>query len=270
MKRNISICKEHFMLHIRNLLLLCGIFLCWGTLTAKEPNLHICTVASHYKKGFEQLLVSCQQRGVEVDVLGYGQPFRSPSENVLHVQRYLEMLPEDDVVMFVDGYDVMILERTETILEKFLQLQAPFVISVERYCWPYPERIHEYPAGPTSFRYINSGSYIGYVSAVKDILGEMLAEAAPLKATDDEQGLFTLHYLRHPEKYTFDSYCKLFMPLAGVIEQEISINGISKTVRCLETSTRPCVVHGNGGSRPLYQLAYDCLFPAQPAAEETN
>src|SRR5262245_58541297 len=127
-----------------------------------SQELHICTVASHQTKGLDQLLHSCEYRAVSIDILGLNQPFLGLSHKLIYVQEYVKNLPKDDIVLYVDAYDVLILASKEDIVSTFLDMQAPFVISVERFCWPHPDLEPKFPRGPTSFRYINSGSFIGY------------------------------------------------------------------------------------------------------------
>ncbi len=221
-----------------------------------KPILHICTVASQETKGLMQLKDSCRRYNVSVDILGFGMPYRGNCEKLLHVQQYLETLPDNDVVLFVDGYDVLFQSTSENILNLFLEMNVPFVISVEKYCWPDSHLAPDYPKSPTSFKYINSGSYIGYVGHMKQIFSELEI----LRLYGSDQGVFTRHFFKAPEKYTFDYYCKLFLPLAGVIPGELIIDRQTKLVRCKSTKTTPCIIHGCGGGRGLYQQIYNTLY----------
>lgn len=218
--------------------------------------LHVCTVASKHTRGLEQLLHSCRYFDIQIDVLGMDQPFRGLSEKFLLVEEYIRKLDDKDIVLFVDAYDTLFLEGTENILNKFYKMEAPFVISVERYCWPYRDRWKEFPEGPTSFRYINTGTYIGYVYQLRQIFKEL----APIYAGQIDQGIMTLHYFKNPDLYTFDSTCTLFMPMAGMARCEIVIDQKAFNVTCVETGTTPSIIHGNGGSKPHYQWIYDTLF----------
>lgn len=226
----------------------------------RKNHLHLCTVATEETKGLRQLLDSCEQNGFLQDihgpvVLGLGTPFLGFTDKLIQVQKYLEKLPDNDVVLFVDAYDVVVLKSPEVIYSTFLAMNAPFVISADRICWPYHHLASEYPPSPTSFRYINAGSYIGYVGYIK----ELFKELAPLIPEEDDQGLMTKHFLRHPEKYTLDYHGKLFLPTAGLSSEDLEIDKQNKTVRSVETGTTPCILHGNGFS-PWYQYTYDSLY----------
>jgi hypothetical protein len=234
---------------------LCAFALFQTTSLIADPKLRICTVATQQTKGLNQLLDSADRYGLSIEILGMGIPFLGNSHKFMLVQDYIENLDEDDVVLFVDAYDVLFFADEDKILQTFLDFDKPFIISVERYCWPYPELEPLFPRGPTSFRYINSGSYMGYVYQIKDIMNDI--RPGPYQ---DDQGLITKHYFQNPDMYTFDVYGELFMPLAGVIIQEFEFNYFDKTVTMGETGVKPCMIHGNGGSRPMYQQMYDQFY----------
>jgi predicted O-methyltransferase YrrM len=231
----------------------------------KTPNFHICTVASHKTRGLEQLLDSCKRFNVPIKILGLGLPFRGLSDKLLYVKKFLKDLPDDDVIMFVDAYDVLFMKTKEEILKQFLSMKVPFVIAVEAYCFPLKSRVNDFPPSPTPFfKFINSGTYIGYVKSLKEIFNEM----KDIKPSDDDQARFMLHYFDNREKYTFDYYCKLFMPLPRVSIHHLEIDQKNFTVKCNLTNTFPCIIHGNGVGRPLYQYIYDYLFLHNPYFEK--
>lgn len=183
-------------------------------------------------------------------------PFQGLAHKLLYVRDYIETLPDSDVVLFVDGYDVLILEEEQTLLNKFINSGHCFIVSGERYCWPLINRCSEFPVQPTSFRFVNSGVYIGYVHALKTFFGKIPA----INPKISDQGILSAYYLLYPGEIHIDAYCDFFLTLAGVIPEELKLDPIGKKVFFTETGTTPCLIHGNGGSRPLYQIIYDRLF----------
>lgn len=217
--------------------------------------LHFCTVASTKKNGLKQLLKSCRENKIDLQVLGFEKPFRGFCEKFIQMLEYIKTLNDEDIILFTDAYDSLVLSNEKTILEKFFSMQSPFVISCEKNCWPDKELSALYPATPFSFRYINTGSYIGYVGFLKRYFQTLM----PFKAEDNDQRLITLDYLKHPEKYTLDTSCKIFLPTWGIESTGLSIDQKKRSVFCFETQNSPCIIHGNGNS-PWYQYIYDCLF----------
>lgn len=246
-----------------------SLFFLLQQLTAAEDikpavKLHVCTVAAYPDKAMAPLLSSCDEHGIDIDILGVLKPQRGLGERLLFVQEYIKDLSDDDVVLYVDHNDVLILASPEEILNAFQEAGAPFVISVERYCFPYPEKAADFPNENSTFRFLNSGSYIGYVGTLKAMFKEM----SPIDAFENDQSLLMSHYFEHPGRYCFDSKCKLFMPLAGVIKEELEIDVQNRKVICKETHSSPCIIHGNGGSFPLYEEIYGELYKKEvPAAE---
>lgn len=230
-----------------------------------KPSLHVCTVASHESTCLQQLLDSCVRQGITLDVLGMGQPFEGWAHKFIYVRKYLEELPDTDVVLFVDAYDALILAPPERILKTFLDMKTSFVVSAEKYLYPYPERKLEFPQGPTSFKYINSGVYIGYVGYIKQLFKKL----SPFKEKDDDQGLLILHYLKHPKELALDRHCELFLNTYGLEADDLIIDTQKRSIRCVETGTTPCVVHGQRHSI-WYQYIYDLFFPKSEQESKTN
>ena len=220
---------------------------------SQRPVLHVCTVASREIKLVAPLQESCTHNGISLEVLGQDMPFQGFGEKFLHVQQFIKTLPDTDVLLFVDAFDVLLLARADVIIDKFLKFNAPFVVSAERTCWPFRELAPKYPKSPTSFQYLNSGTYIGYVSYIK----QLFCDLSPV-ATEDDQGMMTCHYLKHPEMYTLDTFCELFLTTLN-ISDELAIDVQNKSVHCLETKTSPCVIHGNGQSL-WYRYLYNRFF----------
>lgn len=217
--------------------------------------LHVCTNASHQIPALEQLLESCRANGIHLDVLGLGEPF-SFGKKLNDYLKYLEGIPPDDVVLFIDAYDVLILADEKTILEKFFLMNAPFVISVETNCFPFAHLAPYYPPSPTKFKYLNVGSYIGYANHIQQIYEDL----SPIPDDIDDQGLLTVYFLKYPEKFKLDYHCELFLTLFQVTKKELVLDRQKKIVKSLTTGTEPCLVHGNGPAKVLYQKIYDTLF----------
>ncbi len=166
---------------------------------------------------------------------------------------YLEQsrFPDDDLLLVVDAYDVLILADEKTIVDKFLNMQVPFLISVEK-------TMHR---DQEPSRFINAGSYLGYVGHVK----KWLRDLRPVKEAFSDQRQIVRHYTQHPEMYTFDYYCQLFIALAFVKDSEIKIDEENGKVHCLITGSTPCVVHGPGAyGKKKYQEMYNKLFTKSP------
>lgn len=224
--------------------------------SAAEPiPLHICTVASRPKPGLQQLLLSAEKFGLRVEVLGMGLPYKKNGQKLLYVRDYLENIPDTDLVLFVDAYDVIFLADENIIKDKFYSFNSPFVISAETNCFPFPELASAYPESPTLFKYLNSGTYMGYAGYIKFLLNEF-----PIEENKSDQGQLTKLFLRNSHEITLDYYSELFLTLHGLKGNHIKLEKEPKLVHCLVTGSTPPIIHGNGLGKKLYQHIFNTLF----------
>jgi hypothetical protein len=217
---------------------------------------HVCTVASRQNENLNKLIFSCEKHHIDLVILGLGLPYHGNGTKLLRMDHYIHTLPDDDIVMFVDAFDVLVVADKEVILEKFFKLNAPFVMSAEKACYPFAHRANDYPPAPSVFKFINSGSYIGYVRNLK----EWLTDISPIDLQASDQGQMTNHYLDKNAFFVLDYFCELFLPLFKVKPEEIAIDEDDRVVRCLTTGSEPCVIHANGKSFNLWDIIYEKLL----------
>ena len=184
-----------------------------------------------------------------------GEPF-SFGKKLKGYHRYLQQIPEDEVVLFIDAYDILILANEKTIVDKFLSMGAPLVIAAETNCFPFSHLSSHYPLSPTKFKYLNSGSYLGYAGFIRRIYDGL----SPIPDDIDDQGLLSVYFLHHPDKFLLDYTCQLFLTLYQVDKKELVLDSKNKSVRSLTTESEPCLIHGNGPAKILYQHIYDTIF----------
>jgi hypothetical protein len=70
-------------------------------------DIHIVTVATESKYYFPYLVESCKKHGLNLEVLGFGEKWTGFNMRFRLMTDYLKQLPENDIVCFVDGYDVL-------------------------------------------------------------------------------------------------------------------------------------------------------------------
>lgn len=221
---------------------------------------HVCTVATHDKnENLSKLIRSCRLHGIKLEILGMNRPWYGNGTKYLYVMEYLNTLQDHEIVLFVDGFDVLILADKKEILDKFLKLKVPFLMSTERNCYPLSERKHEFPPSPTSFAYLNTGGYIGYVGHLKQWFRD-LGDIDPCQC---DQKQTSLHFLKDDNTkrfYHFDYNCEIFLSLAGVWKEEVNFDKRKQAVFVNETRSFPCVLHANGGGFAIWHIAYDLFI----------
>ncbi|MCE5319251.1 MAG: hypothetical protein LLG04_18045 [Parachlamydia sp.] len=132
--------------------------------------LHVCTVANKKTRPLEQLLESCNHYQVPISVLGLDLPYPGNGQKLVLLKEFIQPLPDDDIVLLVDAFDVLILASPETLLERFLEMQNPCAIGAEKICYPFSHLKKRFPPSPTRFKYLNSGTVMGYAGYLKKML----------------------------------------------------------------------------------------------------
>ncbi len=125
--------------------------------------------------------------------------------------------------------------------------------------YSYEHLASSYPPAPTPFKYINTGSFIGYVGSLKKWLNAL----QPIDPGGCDQGQTTVHYLKKPKNrsfFTLDHHCRLFLTLYMVDEKDVKIDTKNKIVECLITHSYPCVIHANGQSFQAWNKIYQQLI----------
>lgn len=223
---------------------------------------HVITVATDESKSV-LLRTSAERQSITLNNLGSGVVWEggdmtSPGggQKVNLVKGFLQGIGDEDIVMFVDGYDVIINDNMTTILERYNDMGADIVFAAEKTCWPDKSIAEQFPKPHTEYRYLNSGLYIGTAGALKRVFAGDIANGA------DDQLYMQKAFLNQGEigvKAILDVENYLFQCLATTNDAEVVIKA---NKQLLNTATRccPCIVHGNGGPRD--KLKFDNIAEA--------
>lgn len=167
------------------------------------------------------------------------------------VNEFIKSLPDDDIIVLLDGYDVLpfngcTLETLRNAVETNFDLDK-VTFNAETNCFPLSELAQKYPAAPGKWRYLNAGLYAGKVSAVKRMYTAVLGD---IVRVGDDQHALSLLFLSRPDLLALDYECRVFQSLyngsvgAGVNMPDFVIAGT--TIRNKQFDTTPLLFHGNG------------------------
>lgn len=165
------------------------------------------------------------------------------------LKHHLESLPDHDVVVFSDGFDVFWSSPVDEVVGRYLGMKAEVVFASEKYLWP--NKHLRFPPCHTDYRYLNSGCFVGRVGELKRILQTPILDSA-----DDQL------YLQHQflsgrfdikldyEQYIFQTNSEAVKVIRGMI--------YNSDTRCYG-----CIYHGNGGNdaKKRFECLYDQLYP---------
>eukprot|EP00403_Amphidinium_massartii_P000559 CAMPEP_0178375238 /NCGR_PEP_ID=MMETSP0689_2-20121128/2783_1 /TAXON_ID=160604 /ORGANISM="Amphidinium massartii, Strain CS-259" /LENGTH=350 /DNA_ID=CAMNT_0019995221 /DNA_START=332 /DNA_END=1380 /DNA_ORIENTATION=+ len=178
----------------------------------------------------------------------------------------------NDVALFTDALDVMILGNATEIVEKFQILEAEegrsIFFNAEERCFPPTvcNPAEGYPTSPT-----RSGVFVGRIWALRRML------ASHVGKTPHDQEWYQAFYLEHQDLVGLDRECLLLCAIDGTRPR---VDGIclardASRLMNLDTGSSPSVVHFKGighwpymsswGRTTPTHTAFRHLFPASAA-----
>jgi len=151
--------------------------------------------------------------------IGLGKKFIDLFSKLDAFKEYIETVDPNEILIFVDGYDVVQRRTDLTNFEtKFIEYGADLIFSAETYCWPNPWIAYQFPrvppskTGPLPYRFPNSGTFVGYARAIKRML-----EWDIYRLNHDDQGYVHDFYLRCKDvKIALDVEQVLFQTCTGI------------------------------------------------------
>jgi hypothetical protein len=180
-------------------------------------DLHIVTVVNESKYYFPYLEESCERNGKELEVLGLGEKWTGFNFKYKKMVEYLKTLPENDIVCFVDGYDVICVRDLNDIKEQFLEIKektgCKMIVGHDKLI--ITELLRLFSSlyfGNCDGQYLNSGTYIGYVKDVFEILIDIIRKS-PNDDADDQKTL-TEYCNKNPKEIYIDKDNEVFLAMA--------------------------------------------------------
>uniref|UniRef100_A0A1A8F817 Procollagen-lysine 1, 2-oxoglutarate 5-dioxygenase 1a n=1 Tax=Nothobranchius korthausae TaxID=1143690 RepID=A0A1A8F817_9TELE len=218
----------------------------------------VVTVATKETGGFSRFLRSAKHFNYTVKVLGRGETwtggdYRSApagGQKVRLLKAALEkMTSEDQIVLFVDSFDVVFASSPKELLRKFQQAKHKVVFSSESLIWPDRHLEDKHPHVREGHRFLGSGGFIGYLPNVKQMISNWTGGD-----DDSDQLFFTKIYIdpakRKALNITLDSKCRLFQNLHGALDEVVlKFENGRVRARNVQYDTLPVIVHGNGPTK---------------------
>ena len=169
---------------------------------------------------------------------------------LLLTNEYIKYLPDDHIVMFVDGYDVIINNNKENIINKYYQLTKgeKALFSAEKVCYPNISLLSSYPETSSIYKYLNSGTYISTVKILKKLFNILMKKIHRFHyffdfRVDDQECFTEIFLFNNQDLIMLDYNVEIFNCLYACIDDiEFKDNKIYNKA----TQTYPMVFHGNG------------------------
>jgi len=147
-------------------------------------HLEIITYANKSQGRFEELVNN--EFNINVTVLGWGTEWKGFSDKYKAMSEYLEHKNDEDIVVFLDGFDTKINKDPVNLVNIFADMDCKVLVSRD----PVPVAwVSREIFGTCKNNVVaNSGLYMGYVKYVKQFINDALN----MKCDDDQVNLNTL------------------------------------------------------------------------------
>lgn len=239
---------------------LCGLSSLTNGEDARIPaeKLSVLTVATKETDGFKRFLRSAKHFNYTVKVLGRGEkwtggdylsaPGGGQKVRLLKAA-LLEMKSEDQVILFIDSYDVVFASGPKELLKKFQQTKHKVVFSSESLIWPDRHLEDKYPHVREGNKFLGSGGFIGYTPSIKEMVSNWTGGDS-----DSDQLFFTKIYIdpakRKALNISLDTKCRLFQNLHGALDEVVlKFEDGRVRARNVQYDTLPVILHGNGPTK---------------------
>lgn len=178
--------------------------------------MRVCTVATHSDRYFPVLKASCERFSTELVVLGWGEKWQGFAWKFAKMLEYLDLVHDDEIVMFVDGYDVVLLQSPAIIEKRFLASGAQMIVAQDR---QHPTLLVRYFMSKCFHEVdgntVNTGTYIAYAGYLKQFLHMMRLFSNDFAAGENDQEIASRIWKQFPSMITIDTRKEFFIALYG-------------------------------------------------------
>jgi hypothetical protein len=211
-------------------------------------------VATHSERYYPYLKLSAERNNFDLVTLGWGEKWKGFGWRFELMRKYLKSLKTDEIICFIDGYDVIILEDIKTLEQKFISQingdKSKIILAVES---ETDSNIGNFIIKVWSnfFSYkcdnklINAGTYVGYSSTLLNVFDSMCREFE-CKSDSDDQIILQRYCATNLNKFIFDTNSNIFLtmgdPIKPIIPNTNYIKIENKTLIYKSTIT-PSIFH---------------------------
>lgn len=206
-------------------------------------------VSMHKTDGVLRFEDFCKSYGLNYQIVGEGKEWRGGDlaisagggQKINELLGAIENL-ENQLIIVCDTFDLIPVAGEKEILDKYHSIctNNQVLFSSETVCWPDKNLASVYPSVNTKYKYLNSGSFMGY----RDDIYRMICDGNILD-NDDDQLYFSLKYIQG-EKIILDHSCHIFQAINAVAD-DLSIH--RNRIYNKYTNSYPIFLHGNGPAK---------------------
>ncbi len=208
--------------------------------------MRLVTVANKSGGYFEFLVASCRRFGAELEVLGWGKPWRGFNLKNIMMNHYLKDIPDHEIICVIDAHDVILLRplwELEAAFVKFTEENGrKIVVGIDRNTNMFHAAYCSIQYGSCNGEFLNAGTYIGYAGDIRGMVQYAL-EINHMEHADDQK-LLTMYCDKHPEKIYIDDGM-FFLTSGACFGKKMPIHEFIMSPDGIEyKGHRPFFIHG--------------------------
>jgi len=236
----------------------------------RPGRLHLLTVATKETAQVANFRTMAANAEFSLNVLGMGRDFIGHGMKMTLINEWLERkeLPENDLIMYVDSGDGMILApaKAQKIASQYMRFCAPIVFGAEMKLNPDPAMLMfmptDVPEG-VKYRWLNAGQFIGRVGTVRKMYKSIFKDLEkhftnigrefPAARCDDQRWI-QRWMIHHPDAIALDTQARIFQTLDGQFADTFEVvDGKVGVLKSKESGFTPAVLHVQGPYwKPMY------------------
>jgi hypothetical protein len=208
----------------------------------------VITVATHSDGYLPWLEKSCERFNINLIKLGYGQKWLGFSWRLKLIIDYLKSIDPNELVIFIDAYDIIVLRPLDDIEEYYNDIikktNNKIIIGYDKSKNIFYEQFMKFYFGSYNGFRINAGSYLGKASDILEILNKL-----KFNDDDDDQKLFTSYFNKNPDDIYIDINNIFFLISTNKLNNILNDKNIKiKNNELTYKKSKPFFIHGSGNT----------------------
>jgi hypothetical protein len=242
-------------------------------------NIHLVTIATHNEGYYNALNKSSRKNNYDLVTLGWGKKWEGFIMKYRLLLENLNSFNDNDIIILIDAYDVIVTEKKDVVIEKFKKFNKPILLSRDGYTG---NSIFNYIHGKIFDEYYNikicAGLMMGYTWALKKLIMLMCGnelEKCKMSHLDDQILLIDTckKYKLYKNLIAIDKNSEIFYNTYGNVDRlefNFNITDIfdikNNEIYIKHTDIHPCFIHGPGN----VNLNNLCIFYDLPVGIKSS
>jgi hypothetical protein len=206
------------------------------------------TVVTHDDGYLYWLEKSCKRFNIKLIKLGYGEKWLGFSWRFKLMIDYLKSLDPNELVIFIDAYDVIMLKPLDDIEEYYNNIikmtNKKIIMSEDKGINTIYEPFNKLYFGSCKDIRINAGSYLGKAYDILEILNKL-----KFNDSDDDQKLFTTYFNSNPGDVYIDTDNIFFLTRPSQLNNILNDKHIKiKNNELTYMNSKPFFIHGSSNT----------------------